>query len=143
MSNSNNKDFLLGTIVGGIVGAVTAMLLTPKSGRELRSDLNEQATVVKDKSLQIKDTAMEKGNEWISVAKEKSTDFAKTVSEQSSQVADKVKEVTERMKSGEESDEDVPTNGNIDLSDPENQGIPDRTDVSESSDTSSSLREEN
>lgn len=95
MSNENNKsgkNFLLGAFVGGIVGAVTALLLAPKSGREMRSDLNEQASVLKERSLELKDTAVERGNEWINVAKE-----------QSQQVAGKVKDLTGQMKSENES----------------------------------------
>ena len=32
--NSYSKRFLLGAIVGGAVGAITALLLAPKSGKE-------------------------------------------------------------------------------------------------------------
>ena len=45
----NTKDFLIGALVGGIVGAVTALLLAPKSGKEMRSDLNFQAHALKEK----------------------------------------------------------------------------------------------
>lgn len=47
MSNQNDannnltKGFLLGAIVGGAVGAITALLLAPKSGAELRKDIAE------------------------------------------------------------------------------------------------------
>lgn len=82
--NSSGKKFLLGAVVGGVVGAVTALLLAPKSGKEMRSDINEQASVLKERSLELKDTAVERGNEWIAVAKE-----------QSQQVASKVKDMTE------------------------------------------------
>lgn len=44
MSNQNDpngytKGFLLGALVGGAVGAITALLLAPKSGAELRRDI--------------------------------------------------------------------------------------------------------
>ncbi len=45
----NTKDFLIGTLVGGIVGATTALFLAPKSGKELRSDISEQAYNAKEK----------------------------------------------------------------------------------------------
>ena len=69
---SNSKNFILGALVGSIAGAVTALLLTPKSGKELRSDLNEQVEVLKEKSVQYKDVAYTKGSELAAVAKEKS-----------------------------------------------------------------------
>ena len=87
----NSKDFIIGTLIGGIVGATTALFLAPKSGRELRDDLNEQASVVREKTEQLKNTAIEKGTEFAEVAKETTASISQTVSEQSSQVRDKVK----------------------------------------------------
>jgi len=102
--NKSSKSFIMGAIVGGIVGAVTALLLAPKSGKEMREDINEQAAVLKERSLQLKDTAVEKGSEWISIAKEKSSEIAKTVNKQSQQVVEKVKDFTQNIKanSGQE-----------------------------------------
>ncbi|TYR82105.1 YtxH domain-containing protein [Priestia megaterium] len=92
MSNdSTNKDFLLGTIIGGLAGAVTALLLAPKAGKELRADLNEQATYVRLKTEQVKNNAVEKGQELAQSAKAKTADLSQTFSAQSSQVVDKVK----------------------------------------------------
>ncbi|UZJ80269.1 YtxH domain-containing protein [Fictibacillus sp. KU28468] len=81
--NINSKDFIIGALVGGIVGAASALLMAPKSGKELRNDINEQAGTIKDKST-----------EWSAMAKDKSSNIARTVSEQSNQVAGKVKELT-------------------------------------------------
>ncbi|SDN54218.1 YtxH domain-containing protein [Alkalicoccus daliensis] len=39
----NTKDFFIGALIGGLVGASTAFLVTPKSGREIREGINEQA----------------------------------------------------------------------------------------------------
>lgn len=97
--NKSSKSFIMGAIVGGIVGAVTALLLAPKSGKEMREDINEQAAALKERSLQLKDTAVEKGSEWISIAKEKSSEIAKTVNKQSQQVVEKVKDFTQNIKS--------------------------------------------
>ncbi|MBM7585011.1 gas vesicle protein [Bacillus pakistanensis] len=90
-SNINTKDFLIGTLIGGIVGATTALFLAPKSGKELRTDLNEQAGVWKEKTGQWKDNAVEKSNEFAAVAKEKTSALTKSVQEQSSNIANKVK----------------------------------------------------
>ncbi len=38
--NSYAKGFLLGALVGGAVGAITALLFAPKPGRELRDELS-------------------------------------------------------------------------------------------------------
>jgi gas vesicle protein len=81
--NINAKDFIIGALIGGIVGAAAAFLTAPKSGKELRSDLNEQASMLKEKSSQWKDTAMEKGTELANVAKEKGGDLAIAAKEKS------------------------------------------------------------
>ncbi|MFC4355886.1 YtxH domain-containing protein [Chryseomicrobium palamuruense] len=78
--DSAGKDFLLGAIVGGIIGAATALLLAPKTGTELRGTISEQATTLKDKSSDLSQAA-----------KTKTTDFSKKVSEQSNQLLSKVK----------------------------------------------------
>jgi len=90
-NQSTNKDFLLGTIIGGVVGEATALLLAPKAGKELRADLNEQAAYVRLKTEQVKNSAVEKGQEFAQTAKVKTADLSHTISEQSSQVVDKVK----------------------------------------------------
>ena len=76
----NSKDFLIGTLIGSMIGAATALLFAPKSGKELREDLNTQTSSLR-----------ERGNEFASIALEKSSNLAKQVSDQSSQVAGKVK----------------------------------------------------
>lgn len=94
MSNNNNnnqnidsKDFMIGALVGGMLGAAAALLLAPKAGKELRSDLNEQAVYLKDKS-----------NEFTHLAREKSSNIVRTVSEQSNQVATRVKDLTSNLR---------------------------------------------
>jgi len=39
-NNDYTKGFVIGALVGGIAGAVTALLLAPKSGAELRKDIS-------------------------------------------------------------------------------------------------------
>jgi gas vesicle protein len=54
---SDNNDFgtfFAGLIVGGLVGAAVALLLAPQSGEETR-------TMIHDKSIELKDRAVEYG----------------------------------------------------------------------------------
>jgi gas vesicle protein len=51
-SNSDFGAFLAGFVIGGLVGAATALLLAPQSGEETR-------TVIRDKSIELKDKAGE------------------------------------------------------------------------------------
>ena len=52
MSNENHywKGLVAGTIIGGLAGAVTALLLAPKSGKELRKDIAEKSQDLYDKA---------------------------------------------------------------------------------------------
>ena len=68
-TNSNSRDFVTGAIVGGLAGALAALLLAPKSGKELRGSLNEQTSSLKNKSADL-----------ASVAKEKASGLLKTAS---------------------------------------------------------------
>ena len=88
----NAKDFLIGALVGGIVGSLTALLLAPKSGRELREDINHQAYLLKEKTEQLRDTAKEKGNELALSVKDRTSAISKSVSEQSTNIVSKVKD---------------------------------------------------
>ena len=87
----NTKDFLIGTLVGGIVGALTALFLAPKSGKELRGDLNNQAYLLREKTESLRETAIEKGSEITSTVKDKTSALSKKVSEQSQGLVNKVK----------------------------------------------------
>ena len=54
MSDNSNEfgAFMSGLLLGGIAGAITALLLAPQSGEETRK-------VIVDKSLELKDMAVE------------------------------------------------------------------------------------
>lgn len=54
MANNNDEfgTFLAGFVIGGLVGAAVAMLMAPQSGEETR-------TLIKEKSIQLKDRATE------------------------------------------------------------------------------------
>lgn len=79
-SSVNGKDFAIGALVGGILGAAAALLLAPKAGRELRNDVTLQASNLKTKSA-----------DYTTVVKEKATDLSQKVQEQSAKVVDKAK----------------------------------------------------
>ncbi|MFJ7731005.1 YtxH domain-containing protein [Lysinibacillus sp. NPDC097231] len=76
----NMKDFVIGALVGGIVGAAAGLLLAPKSGKDLRSDVAVQAVNLKDKSTDFSTTA-----------KDKTVQLSKQIQEQSTQLVEKVK----------------------------------------------------
>lgn len=90
-SSINTKDFIIGALIGGIVGAATALFLAPKSGREIRNDLNAGANSLRVKTEEIRDTAKNKGVEIVNIAKEKTSTIGQNVTKQSNEILSKVK----------------------------------------------------
>ncbi|MEK3991514.1 YtxH domain-containing protein [Robertmurraya sp. FSL R5-0851] len=88
---SSSKEFLMGAIIGGLVGAATALFLAPKSGKEMRTELNTQAESLKGKTSQLYDVAKTKSTELAEVAKVKSSSIGQAVSKQSNDMMSKVK----------------------------------------------------
>ena len=113
MSSSN---FVVGAIVGGLVGAATALFLAPKSGKELRVDLSEQSSALMEKGTAFKQTATEKGSAWKQTAQEKGTEWISVAKEKSAPLTDAVKtklskKNNEDMTSEETSSPEMTTSG--------------------------------
>jgi gas vesicle protein len=57
MSDTNDfGNFMAGFVIGGLVGAAVALLTAPQSGEETR-------TIIREKSIELKDKAVETGQE--------------------------------------------------------------------------------
>jgi len=48
--SSFTRGFLAGALIGGLTGAVVALLFAPKSGRELRRDIAERTSELYDRA---------------------------------------------------------------------------------------------
>ncbi|TMV48379.1 YtxH domain-containing protein [Paenibacillus mesophilus] len=98
--SGRSKDFLLGAIVGSVLGAVTALLLAPKSGKELRADISEKAHTISEKTQELAGTVGAKTQE-----------LAKNVSVHTDEWVQKAKEVvdtvSEEVKTWKESRKEV------------------------------------
>lgn len=82
-SNRNEEStssFLLGAIVGGVVGAVTALLLAPKTGKEIRNSLGGQAGTLIDKTAPLRENV-----------KSKTISLSQGIAQQSTDLLNKVK----------------------------------------------------
>ncbi|CAH2716984.1 hypothetical protein BACCIP111895_04172 [Neobacillus rhizosphaerae] len=86
-TEESSNSFLLGAIIGGVIGAAAALLLAPKSGKELRTSLTNQAGTIKDKSVLLRKNVMNKSNELVS----KSSSLSQGLVQQSSELLNKVK----------------------------------------------------
>jgi gas vesicle protein len=50
-SENGGSSFLAGFLVGAALGAIAALLLAPKSGRELRDSLAEEGKKLRDRAV--------------------------------------------------------------------------------------------
>jgi gas vesicle protein len=94
MGKNNNKDFIMGSLIGGLIGAAAAMFLAPKSGKEIRDNLGQQANMVKDRTGRFTSGTLEKSSGLANAAREKTASLSQVVSGQSSQIMNKVRDIT-------------------------------------------------
>lgn len=86
---SNKGGFLLGALIGGTAAAVTALLLAPESGKELRNRLAKQLDDVLDTTSDYGDQAANKAEELKKYAQEKAVQFTKQSEELSALLKEK------------------------------------------------------
>lgn len=105
--DSGSGSFLMGALVGGVIGAAAALFLAPKTGKEMRDDFSTQAVQIKNKSIELSSTAKDKAADFSSTAKDKAAEFSaaakektgdlkKNVQEQTGNVTEKVKTMTSK-----------------------------------------------
>ena len=104
--NINSKDFLIGALLGGIAGAALALVFAPKSGKELRGDINQGASYVKDRASEWKEVAAVKGNEWMDKAKNQTQQLSETVTQKSQDLTQKFKDTKDTLQNKMASKED-------------------------------------
>ncbi|PIC65215.1 hypothetical protein CSV79_02810 [Sporosarcina sp. P13] len=92
--NSGASSFIAGAIVGGIIGAATALFLAPKTGREMREDFTSQASQLKDKSIELSSTAKDKAVELSGTAKEKAVELSSTAKDKAVELSSAAKDKT-------------------------------------------------
>ena len=89
--------FFMGFLMGGFLGALAGILLAPKSGKELRSDIKEKGSeVLKD----AKDTyadASTKAKQIIEEAKHQAGELKKEADRHLSEARQKTKEILARV----------------------------------------------
>lgn len=96
--DSGASSFLLGAIVGGVIGAATALFLAPKTGKEMRDDFSTQASQIKEKSIELSAIAKDKATEYGAVAKDKATEYGAVAKDKASEYGaiakDKASDIT-------------------------------------------------
>lgn len=83
--------FLVGFVIGGLTGAVVALLFAPQSGEETRS-------LIKDKSIELRDKASTSAEEAIARAEAAAAEARARAEELAKQVGDRGKVVLEEAR---------------------------------------------
>jgi gas vesicle protein len=68
-SNGKGKSFLVGALLGTIAGGITALLLAPKSGKDMRKDLSKKAREAQDKSEELFNNVSDQALDLVDKAK--------------------------------------------------------------------------
>ena len=102
--NSDFKSFLLGALIGGVVGTVTALLFAPKSGKELRRDIADTSADFYDKAsdyvINVTNEGKSKVQEAYTVAINKTSELIDEASEYKNSLQNKFTNLKEAAKAG-------------------------------------------
>jgi gas vesicle protein len=97
-NEESSNSFLLGALIGGMVGAAAALLFAPKSGKELRNSLNNQTGSFMEKTVQLRENVVNKSNEIVNKTSSLSQGFV----QQSTDLLNKAKNKTKTNEEFEE-----------------------------------------
>jgi len=101
----NSKALAYGILVGGVVGAATALLTAPSSGKELRNQLKESksewiriAQDLKEDAMDIKNSVAKVSKEGKEIIKELAGDVKMAVEEWQRDIEPNIEAMQEEMK---------------------------------------------
>lgn len=96
--DSDFGAFLAGFVVGGLVGAATALLLAPQSGEETRTLIHDRSIELKDKAVEKAETARIKAEAAAAEARARADELAKMTQERAAELKKKGQEVYQTQK---------------------------------------------
>ena len=94
MSEQNNDfgAFLAGFVIGGLVGAATALILAPQSGDEMRAQLSQKSHDLRDMSTERAHQYQERAQTAVTDVRHRATDVGSQAQDQARLVLDKGKQ---------------------------------------------------
>ena len=84
------KEFLVGAIVGSVVGAAAAIWFTQKPRKDLKEALNEHTAVMKEKAESLQKSAKLKVSDLTALTREKSNTLTQSLTQQSNELLSKL-----------------------------------------------------
>ncbi|EKD88341.1 MAG: hypothetical protein ACD_34C00599G0002 [uncultured bacterium] len=94
----NFGSFLIGFLVGGLAGAVVALLYAPASGEETRTVIKDKTIELKDKTVETLDETYKKATLAANDAVSKAQDLIKQAKAKEQELAHKGQVVLEAVK---------------------------------------------
>jgi gas vesicle protein len=96
-SETKSSGLLLGTLIGGAVGAVSALLLAPKTGEKLREDLGNKYRVINEKMQQMASVVGEKSKDFTSTAEQSKDELTSKIVDETHKLADQVNQTKDNV----------------------------------------------
>lgn len=84
--------FLVGFVVGGLTGAVVALLFAPQSGEETRALIKDKSIELRDKAQVSAEEAYHRAEQLASDARVRADQLAKEAKERAAELANEVRE---------------------------------------------------
>ena len=82
--------FLIGLLIGGLVGAATALLLAPQSGEETRTQIREKSIEIRDRAEVTLDEAKIRMNESVEATRLRVDELSQQVKQKITPAASEV-----------------------------------------------------
>ena len=90
--------FLVGFVIGGVAGAITALLFAPQSGEETRTLIKDKTIELHDKASETVEQTLAKAEAAASEAVKKADQLLKDAQKKAAEVAEKGQVVLEQQK---------------------------------------------
>jgi len=100
MSDNSNEfgAFMSGLLLGGIAGAITALLLAPQSGEETRKVIIDKSIEIKDKALETVEDARQRAEQAAEDARVAAQEYSQKVQEQAKNLQEQGRVILEEQK---------------------------------------------
>jgi len=89
-ATSSGKSVVTGLLIGGLIGAATALLMAPRSGEETRAE-------IRNKAMEYRDRTKDVVNETVSQAKSKAGDLKDGVVEKAEDLKSRGKQTASQQ----------------------------------------------
>ena len=100
MADSDNEfgAFLSGFFIGGLVGAAVALLLAPQSGEETRTIIRDKSVEIKDKAYQSAEESRARAEQALAEARHRAEEAAEEVRQRADELSHMSRERVQELR---------------------------------------------